>query len=63
MSSLHTLAKGYSILLLGAGGLIAYMGFTSQVELGGFWMYFVGLGILLGAIGLVGLISKLTEKE
>lgn len=57
------LAKGYSILLLGVGAVIAYMGYTSQTELGGFWMYFVGLGVLLVVIGLVGLILKLTEKQ
>ena len=57
------LAKGYSILLLGVGGIIMYMGYTSQTELGGFWMYFVGLGVLLVVIGLAGLILKLTEKQ
>jgi len=63
MPLLGTLAKGYSILLLGIGALVAYMGYTSQTELGGFWMYFVGLGVLLGVIGLAGLILRLTEKK
>jgi len=63
MPLLHALAKGYSLLLVGVGALIVFMGYTSQTELGGFWMYFVGLGIFLGGIGLVGLISKLTEKQ
>jgi len=49
--------------LLGIGALVAYMGYTSQTELGGFWMYFVGLGVLLGVIGLAGLILRLTEKK
>ena len=49
--------------MLGVGAVIAYMGYTSQTELGGFWMYFVGLGVLLVVIGLAGLILKLTEKQ
>jgi hypothetical protein len=63
MSLLGVLAKSYSVLLLACGALLVYMGYTSQVELGGFWAYFFGLGLLLGGIGLVGLVSKLTEKQ
>jgi len=57
------LAKLYSVVLLGVGAVIVYMGYTSQTELGGFWMYFVGLGALLAIIGFVGLVLKLTEKQ
>ncbi|HYA21724.1 MAG TPA: hypothetical protein VEG31_00900 [Thermoproteota archaeon] len=57
------LAKLYSVVLLGVGAVIVYMGYTSQTELGGFWMYFVGLGVLLAVIGFVGLVLKLTEKQ
>lgn len=62
MDLMHVATKVYSFVLLGAGVALVYMSFTSQPDLGQFWMYFAGLGVFFGLVGLVGLVAKLTRK-
>jgi len=62
MDWMHVTAKVYSFVLLSVGVVLVYMSFTSQPDLGQFWIYFAGLGAFFGLIGLVGLVAKLTRK-
>ncbi len=63
MDWMHVTAKAYSFVLLAVGVVLVYMSVTSQSALEEFWMYFAGLGVFFGLVGLVGLIARLTRKS